>query len=235
VSYFTFDGTSYITTPTYPAVQITGDIDMRATVRVPAYTGSWRTFVSTSGVRTGSHFRQANGTPVIEAIHADGSWREGEGNVDLPADLWVQVRATIVPGDAFRFYIDGAAAGTAPINGNPATAETTVPVCVGAYIGGSTTVDQYMVGDVMSVTIRDGIDGPVALSFSASDPNIPDLTPDGATWTDQSGHVWTVHGDGVTYTGSVATPAAMGRRSTFDVALGKPTMQTIRQERERGA
>jgi hypothetical protein len=229
MSFVTFDGASWLTTPTYPEIQIAGDIDMRATVRVPAYAGAWRTFISTSGRRTGSHFRQANGSAVLEAIHADGGWREGEGNVDLPSDVWVKARVTIAPGDAFRFSIDGADAGSAPINGNPAVPETTVPVCIGAYIGGSTSEDQFMVGDIMAVTVRDGIDGPVAFVFNASDPNIPDLTPDGTTWTDQNGHVWTVHGDGITVTRSTPTRKTIRKRDDTSVYLGNPTMRTIRQ------
>jgi len=208
-------------------VQLTGDVDVRATVRVPAYTGEWRTFISTSGTRTGYHFRQSGSGPMLEAVYADGSWRDGTGDTDIPVDRWLHARVTVAPGDAFRFTIDGHDAGSEACNANPGTPETSTDVCVGAYIGGPPTVDQYMVGDVSHAEIHDGIDGPSVLVFDADDPNIPVDTPDGASWTDDAGLVWTVHGDGITYTRSVAVAATM-KRSGGDVLLGDTTIRTER-------
>jgi hypothetical protein len=229
MSYFNFDGASYITTPTFAAVQLTGDIDVRATVRVPEYTGEWRTFISTSGARTGYHFRQSGDSPALEAVYADGTWRDGTGNIDIPVGKWVHGRVTVSPGDAFRFMIDTQDAGSEGCNANPGRPETSTDVCVGAYIGGATTVDQYMVGDITYAEIRNGIDGPVVLVFDANDPNIPADTPDGASWTDANGLVWTVHGDGITHIASTLTRKTFRKRGDEGVYLGNPTMRTIRR------
>jgi hypothetical protein len=160
------------TDPTFvPSAGIVGNADMRATVRLAPYTGAWRTFISTAGIGTGLHFRQGETTPVLEALHSDGDWREGSGDVDLPSDEWIDVQAAVTLGDAFRFYIDGTPAGETPCTADAGVPDPTMPICVGAYIGG--THDQFMEGAISSATIRDGIDGPIVAEFDANDIMLP--------------------------------------------------------------
>jgi hypothetical protein len=142
-------------------------------------------------------------------------------------DEWVHARATVVPGDAFRFTIGGADAGDTPCSANPGRPETSTDICIGAYIGGATATDQYMKGDIAYVEVCDGVNGPSVLRFSAGDPNIPDDTPDGASWTDENGLVWTVHGDGISFVRS-APVARTIRESGGDSVLGGTTIRIER-------
>lgn len=189
-------GTAYITTPDNAALDITGDIDVRADV----YLYSWR---RTSRLTSKSDLASGNRSWVLQ-VNSDGKlsfyWSadgsttiltESTVPIPLPTSGRKAVRATLdvnngSGGNTVTFYTSTSLSGSWTQLGDPVvTAGTT------SIFSGNATVDAF--GDfIYGVKVMNGIAG-----TEVANPDFTSLGEGTISFSDSAGRTWSISGSAI--------------------------------------
>jgi SPP1 family predicted phage head-tail adaptor len=214
---------NYFSTPDSAALDITGDIDIRAKVMLNDWTPTGSPYiVSKNGVSSAYHLRLIGGTGQIRFGWFDGSTARtadsvgGTGFAD-GSTHWIRatmdVDAAGSPSEyAVKFYtsedgITWTQLGATKTGAGPTQLSVgTAVLAVGMFTNGTS---DPLDGHVHYADVRNGIDGTVVAEFDPSD------WTSGSTWTADTGEVWTINSSGSPSIGIVAdTPKVNGAGQT---------------------
>lgn len=204
-AFFTFDGSvgTYISTPDTPDLtpvvqDLEVDVDISTLATTAEIFGKYETNQRSYGM-------------FWTATAPGGRWST-DGSTNDKSRVGTAVMATgrhtvrtvlDLPGGGLAYYFDGAPAGTSAVTDTVFT--STAALEVGArYLG----TQGLFTGDVYLATLRNGDGGPIVAQLNPGSAPFPDgPVADGSTFTSSDGRVWTIHGNGVSYTGSGAANA----------------------------
>lgn len=201
-AYFTFDGTpgTYISTPDTPNLSPVSQ-DMEVDVDIPALATTYEIFNK-------YEINQRSYGMFFTTSAPGGRWST-DGSTNDKSRIGSAVMATgrhtvrtvlDLPGGELGYFFDGAPAGTSAVTDTVFTSTAALQVG-GRYLGTSGP----FTGDVYRATLRDGDGGLVLAEMDAGFALFPDgPVADGSTFTSSDGRVWTINGDGVSFTGGVA-------------------------------
>jgi hypothetical protein len=215
---------NYFSTPDSAALDITGDIDIRAKVMLNDWTPTGSPYiVSKNGVSSAYHLRLIGGTGQIRFGWFDGSTARtadsvgGTGFAD-GSTHWIRatmdVDAAGSPSEyAVKFYtsedgITWTQLGATKTGAGPTQLSVgTAVLAVGMFTNGTS---DPLDGHVHYADVRNGIDGTVVAEFDPSD------WTSGTTWTADTGEVWTINSSGSPSIGivSVSDPTVQGASQT---------------------
>jgi hypothetical protein len=126
-----------------------------------------------------------------------------------------------ITGGSIDYYFDGAPAGTSAITDTVFT--STAALQVGArYLGGGGP----FTGDVYRAVLRNGDGGPIVAQLDPGFAPFPDgPVVNGSTFTSSDGRVWTINGNGVSFTSAVPNAPDLiilrkGRKVSYNQDLG---------------
>src|SRR5690606_2616521 len=200
---------SNVSTPSDGALQITGDIDLRAEITPEDWTPAANQAILGRWLTAGGANERSYRMDLLTTGQLRFTWsvagQSGAANiastvpVTPPASGRLAVRATIdvdsgAGGRTIRFYTAPSIAGPWTQLGDPVTQggvtsihPGTAPLTVGAYNAGA---QEPFVGRVWAAEVRDGIDGsPVAaVDFTG-------LAEGTTVFTDATGRDWTIAGN----------------------------------------
>ncbi|MFJ4687049.1 hypothetical protein [Streptomyces sp. NPDC088789] len=199
--------TSYLSTPTSPAYDLTGDLDVRAEIAADSWTRDIAHIANRWGAGAAGWALRTSSTGVPQMFWSP----DGTASVSVPARAYlpahagqrIVLRVTVDIANAdgrweVRFYTGLDAGATDPsawrLLGTPVTgtAPTSInnppePLCFGAL---RPSVTPGMPGRLYRLQLRQGINGPVLADTDTSRASV------GATsYTDPGGAVWTLNGD----------------------------------------
>jgi hypothetical protein len=226
---------NHASTPNSSALQITGDIDIRADIAPLDWSG-----VGTQGVvtkRLGSsnisyHLSIENNGSLSARFSSDGSFNTGEAAFSSESTgfagglrRWVRVTRSATTGDVMFFTsVDGVAwtqlgttQSTNPGNIYDGTAEV--------RIGANAVNDWYWAGRAFYAEIRNGIDGPVVARF---DPNRANANS--SSFVSDTGETWTINRTAIANAAQiVSAPAVMfdGTDDFLNVTTGLDMLRNV--------
>jgi hypothetical protein len=127
-----------------------------------------------------------------------------------------------IPGGALSYFWDGTPAGSSVVTPESVNVSTT-PLQVGALNLGTNSI---FTGDVYRAVLRNGDGGPIVAQLDPGFAPFPDgPVVNGSTFTSSDGRVWTINGNGVSFTSAVPNAPDLiilrkGRKISYNQDLG---------------